>query len=92
MVRFQKELSVSEFYATMTTISVRNYLKKEKFSLAHGLGGFSPLWQERQEAHPHGGRRLWQRENRKKRIAWQGPQVRYHLQSPVPLLGRLQFL
>lgn len=33
-------------------MSVRNYLKVEKFNLAHGLRGFSSLRQERQEALP----------------------------------------
>jgi hypothetical protein len=36
----------------MTTISVRKYLKEEKFNLAHGLGVFSLSWQERQGAQP----------------------------------------
>lgn len=36
----------------MTTISVRNYLKEEKFNLAHGLEVFSLSRQERQDAQP----------------------------------------
>lgn len=79
-VRFLK-ISVRDFCFTVTTISIRNYLKEENFNLAHGLRGFRPSWQGRQEAQPLvvgacGRRQMLISEWSRKGTAWQEPGAR----------------